>query len=137
MGNCGLSCLRGCDMCFGYDYDQATISNVEFRKCRKPARCVVCRKPIKPGEQYEYYSYLIAGDFCQTKTCNLCVQNRFRIVKYELLEGCGIDEASPGVYDQVFWLADHFNARRAARHVDLNGLGQNLRVFADRLIIRK
>ena len=124
-------------MCFVYDYEQATISNVEFRKCRKAARCVVCRQTIKPGEQYEYHSYLIGGDFCQTKECNLCVQNRFRIVKYELLEGCGIDEASPDIADQVFWLADHPNARRATRHVDLNGLGQNLRVFADRLRIRK
>ena len=124
-------------MCFVYDYDQATISNVEFRKCRKAARCVVCRRIIKPGEQYEYHSYLIESDFCQTKTCNLCVQNRFRIVKHELLEGCEIDEASPDIEDQVFWLADHPNARRAIRHVDLNGLYQNLRVFADRLRIRK
>ena len=124
-------------MCFVYDCDQATISNAEFRKCRKAAACAVCRQTIKPGQQYEYHSYLIEGDFCQTKSCNLCVQNRIRIVKYELLEGCGIDEASPGIDDQVFWLADHPNARRATRHVDLNGLGQNLRVFADRLRIRK
>ena len=124
-------------MCFVYDYEPATISNVEFRKCRKPAGCVVCRQIIKPGEQYEYHSYLIGGDFCQTKTCNLCVQNRFRIVKYELLEGCEIDEASPDIADQVFWLADHPNARRATRHVDLNGLYHNLRVFAGRLRIRK
>ena len=124
-------------MCFDYDDEQATISNVEFRKCRKAARCVVCRQTIKPGDQYQYFSYLIQGDFLQTKTCNLCVQNRFRIIKHELLEGCEIDEASPDVYDQVFWLADHPNVRRATRHVDLNGLGQNLRVFADRLRIRK
>jgi len=124
-------------MCFVYDYEQATISNVEFRKCRKPAGCVVCRQIIKPGEQYEYRSDLHEGKFYQSKTCNLCVQNRIRIVKYELLEGCGIDEASPDITDQVFWLADHPNARRATRHVDLNGLGQNLRVFADRLKTRK
>ena len=124
-------------MCFVYDYEQATISNLEFRKCRKVARCVVCRQTIKPGEQYEYHSYLIEGDFCQTKTCNLCVQNRFRVVKHELVEGCGIDEAFPDIDDQVFWLADHPNVRRATRHVDLNGLGQNLRLFADRLRIRK
>lgn len=124
-------------MCFVYDDEQATISNVEFRKCRKAARCVVCRQTIKPGEQYEYHSYLIEGDFCQTKTCNVCVQNRFRIVKYELLEGCEIDEAFPDIGDQVFWLADHPNVRRATRSVDLNGLGQNLRVFAGRLRIRK
>ena len=124
-------------MCFVYDYEQATISNVEFRECRKPAVCVVCRQIIKPGEQYEYRSDLHEGKFYQYKTCNLCVQDRFRIVKYELLEGCEIDEASPDITDQVFWLADHPNARRAARNVDLSGLGQNLRVFADRLRIRK
>ena len=124
-------------MCFIYDYQHATISNVEFRKCRKAAGCVVCRQTIQLGEQYEYHRFLIEGDFCQTKTCNLCVQNRFRIVKHELLEGCGMDEASPDIGDQVFWLADHPNARRATRHVDLNGLYQNLRVFADRLRIRK
>ena len=124
-------------MCFVYDDEQATLSTVKFRKCCKAAGCAVCRKIIKPGEQYEYRSDLYEGKFYQSKTCNLCVQNRFRIVKYELLEGCEIDEASPDVFDQVFWLADHPNTRRAARHVDLNGLGQNLRVFADRLRIRK
>ena len=124
-------------MCFIYDDEPATISNVEFRKCRKAARCVVCRQIIKPGEQYEYHSYLVVGDFCQAKTCNLCVQNRFRIVKHELLEGCEIDEAFPDIDDQIFWLADNHNVRRATRHVDLNGLGKNLRVFAGRLKARK
>ena len=124
-------------MCFVYDYEQATISTVRFRRCRKPAGCVVCRQIIKPGEQYEYSSYLHEGKFYQFKTCNLCVQNRFRIVKHELLEGCEIDEAFPDIDDQIFWLADHPNARRAMRHVDLSGLDQNLRMFADRLKTRK
>ena len=124
-------------MCFVYDDEQATISTVRFRRCRKPAGCVVCRQIIKPGEQYEYRSDLHEGKFYQSKTCNLCVQNRIRIVKYELLEGCGIDEAYPDIDDQIFWLANHLNARQATRHVDLNGLYRNLRAFADRLRIRK
>lgn len=124
-------------MCFVYDYESGLFNKNESRICRKAARCKTCGKGITPGQQYEYSSCLYDGRFGQTKTCNLCVQDRYRIIKYELLEGCGIDEACPDPDDQIEWYQDHEGARRATKPVDLESLSQNLRVFAGRLKTRK
>ena len=78
-------------MCFVYDYEQATISNVEFRKCRKAAGCVVCRQMIKPGDQYQYFSYLIQGDFlhfCRTMSDEQTLQHQglIHVAHFHLLQ---------------------------------------------------
>jgi len=80
-------------MCFVYDYEPALFPETEHRKCRKKTRCDICCEPILAGQQYEYNSMLFDGKFSKFRACNLCVQNRIRIVKYELLEGCSVDEA--------------------------------------------
>ena len=137
MGSYGLSCLRGCEMCFINDCEGVSLTKNENRTCRKAGRCNICFKEITPGQQYEYSSWLFEHKFEQTKTCNLCVQDRYRIIKYELLEGCGINEAYPDPDDQIDWLHNSHDVRRATRHVDLRSLSHNLRVFAGRLRIRK
>ena len=77
-------------MCFYYDddYGEVKFQRIEIVTARKQHHCDSCQNPIRPREQYQKFSGLYDGHFFTTRICNLCVQDRHAIHRWELRHGC-------------------------------------------------
>ena len=130
--NAGFISQRKVIMCF-YNGEYPEFQSTAIRKCRKPSRCECCSKIIEVGQQYECSSGLFDGSFYTVKTCNLCVQDRLRIVKYELVEGSRWQDAWPNTDEQAEWFNEHPRVKRAASRVELNAAYAKLESFWKRI----
>jgi hypothetical protein len=67
-----------CGFCFsGYDGDDMPLPFMEqWRTARKPNRCDECKRPIQPGELYNFAAGCWDGDWNAYKTCAVCHEIR-------------------------------------------------------------
>lgn len=119
-------------MCFDYD-GVAVIHESNEVKCRKPHKCLGCRRVIERGETALYTSSLYDGHWSNYYTCNLCQRMIYSIVVEELNKGCGWYEAWCNPYDLREYLSDR------AEPVQLLGLRTlaDCRRYVDDLWLRK
>lgn len=58
------------------DYDPPSVWSLAIHKARKAHKCCECRKPIAPGERYEYVWGIWDGSAGTYKTCERCLDLR-------------------------------------------------------------
>jgi len=68
-----MDCDCSCEADSPCDIYQATT-----RRARKRYQCCECDDTIRPGESYEYASFLWEGDWGNARTCLVCVLIRER-----------------------------------------------------------
>ena len=79
-------------MCFDTD-GYADIYETNAVKCRKPHKCLGCRRVIERGEMAQYTSCLFDGHWSNWYLCNGCQRITLAIVIEELESGCSWNEA--------------------------------------------
>ena len=59
-------------MCIYVDDDDTITLDDGYRRARKGHKCKECRRTIKPGETYRYWTTLSYGTFATEKMCAHC-----------------------------------------------------------------
>lgn len=69
----GMECGCDGDYC-EYDGEMASVFEKTTRIARKEHRCDECRRTIRKGERYQYFSVLWEGGWDHYKTCKQCAE---------------------------------------------------------------
>lgn len=104
------------------DTELPSYYDERWHKARKDHRCCECRRPIHPGEQYQYIIGVWDGEFSTFKTCEQCVGVRESLnkvwcaplgeLRLEYLEYLGeMGRIEFDEDDQIVWPVNHLIRR--------------------------